>query len=259
MYRKYKAKGWYAMDARRILIADGTEDFRLALTEALQGTYCVRSCKDGQKALSLLKSYKPDILVLDLFLPGIDGISLLHAATESGIRPLVLATGKFFSDYMMDSLVQFGVEYVLTKPCDLRCTIARIHDLTQRIHQPVITQPDPLNHISTLLVTLGVPVNYHGYNYLREAILRVAQKPDQAITKELYPDIAKMFGNGLSHKSVEHSIRNAIERAWLMRDDNIWQQYFPAANYGKTKRPTNGQFIHALADKLQLHRFEKTG
>ena len=247
------------MDARKILIADGTEDFRVALADALQGTYYVRSCTNGQDALSQLKSYRPDILVLDLFLPGMDGISLLHAATESGICPLVLATGKFFSDYMMDSLVQLGVEYLLTKPCDLRSTIARIHDLTQRIHQPVICQPDPLNQVSAQLITLGIPVNYHGYGFLREAILRIAQKPDQGITKELYPAIAKMFGNNINEKNVERSIRNAIEQAWKVRDDQIWQQYFPRGKDGQIKRPTNGQFIYALADSLHLHRSTKTG
>ena len=188
-----------------------------------------------------------------------DGISLLHAATESGICPLVLATGKFFSDYMMDSLVQLGVEYLLTKPCDLRSTIARIHDLTQRIHQPVICQPDPLNQVSAQLITLGIPVNYHGYGFLREAILRIAQKPDQGITKELYPAIAKMFGNNINEKNVERSIRNAIEQAWKVRDDQIWQQYFPRGKDGQIKRPTNGQFIYALADSLHLHRSAKTG
>lgn len=247
------------MDAHKILIADGSEDFRQALAEALQGTYYVRCCKDGQQTLSLLKTYCPDILILDLFLPGLDGISLLHSAAESGICPLVLATGKFFSDYMMDSLVQLGVEYLLTKPCDLRSTIDRIHDLSQRIHKPLITQPDPRNFITTSLITLGIPVNYHGYGYLRECIVRIAQKPDQGITKELYPAIAKMFGNGLTDKNIERSIRNAIEQAWKMRDDQIWQQYFPLRKDGQIKKPTNSQFIYALADSLRLYHSEKTG
>lgn len=240
------------MDARKVLIADGTEDFRLALAEALQNTYFVRSCKDGQEALALLKSYSPDILVLDLMLPGMDGISLLHEAAECGIHPMVLVTGKFFTDYMTEALVQLGVEYVLTKPCDLRSTIARIHDLNQRIHQPLIGRPDPRNHISSVLISLGVPVKYNGYPYLREAILLIAQKRDMGITKELYPAIAKTFGNGQTAQNVERSIRNAIERAWYDRDERIWQQYFPAGRNGTVDRPSNSRFIHALADSLQL-------
>lgn len=247
------------MDARKVLIADRTEDFRLALAEALQNTYFVRSCKDGQEALALLKSYSPDILVLDLMLPGMDGISLLHEAAECGIRPMVLATGKFFTDYMTEALVQLGVEYVLTKPCDLRSTIARIHDLSQRIRRPLISRPDPRNHISSQLIALGVPVKYHGYPYLREAILLIAQKREMGITKELYPAIAKTFGNGLTAQNVERSIRNAIERAWRDRDERIWQLYFPAGRNGAVEKPSNSRFIHALADSLQLQQSANIG
>lgn len=244
------------MDARKILIAEGSEDFRLALTEALQGIHYVHSCSNGQEALTLLQNFCPDILVLDLMLPGIDGISLLYTAADSGLCPLVLATGKFFSDYMMDSLEKLGVEYVLTKPCDLRSTIARIHDLTQRIHQPLLAKPDPRNHISNVLMALGIPVNFHGYAYLREAVLLVARDRDQAITKELYPTIAKMFGNKIIGQNVERSIRNAIEHAWNTRDDSVWQIYFPREI---DKKPSNGQFIHALADSLNLQTSVKIG
>lgn len=242
------------MDARKILIAEGSEDFRLALAEALQGVYYVRSCQDGQEALSLLKSYSPDILVLDLMLPGMDGISLLHEAAESGSCPMVLATGRFFSDYMTEALVQLGVEYVLTKPCDLRSTIARIHDLSHRIRQPLISLPDPRNHISSLLIALGVPVKYRGYPYLREAILLIARKRDQSITKELYPTVAKIFDNRVDGQNVERAIRNAIDKAWANRDDRIWQMYFPPGRDGTISKPSNSQFIHALADSLQLQQ-----
>ena len=231
------------MDARKILIAESSEDFRLALAEALQGVYYVRSCQNGQEALSLLKSYCPDILVLDLMLPGMDGISLLHEAAESGSCPMVLATGRFFSDYMTEALVQLGVEYVLTKPCDLRSTIARIHDLSHRIRQPLISQPDPRNHISSLLIALGVPVKYRGYPYLREAILLIARKRDQSITKELYPTVAKIFDNRVDGQNVERAIRNAIDKAWANRDDRIWQMYFPPGRDGEISKPSNSQFI----------------
>lgn len=247
------------MDARKVLVADGTDDFRLALEEALQGAYYVRSCKDGQEALSLLKRYSPDILVLDLMLPGLDGISLLHAAAESGIFPMVLATARFFSDYMTEALTQLGVEYVLVKPCNLRSTIDRINDLSHRIRQPVISQPDPRSHVSALLVTLGVPVKYNGYAYLREAILLIAKNRNQAITKELYPAVAAIFGNGLEGQNVERSIRNAIEKAWNNRDERIWQMYFAPGRDGTDFKPSNAQFIHALADSLQLKQSRKTG
>ena len=75
------------MDARKLLIADGNEEFRRALAAELQGAYHVRCCDDGKEALSLLRSFAPDVLVLDLMLPGLDGISLLQSAAASGLVP----------------------------------------------------------------------------------------------------------------------------------------------------------------------------
>ena len=247
------------MDTRKILIADGTDEFREALTEALQGSYYVRSCKDGQEALSLLRSFSPDILVLDLFLPGLDGISLLHSAAAAGIFPMVLATGRFISDYMTDALGQLGVEYIMLKPCNLRGTIDRIQDLSRRIRQPVISQPDPRSQITSLLVLLGVPAKFDGYAYLREAVLMIARKRGMAITKELYPAVASLCRTGVDGKNVERSIRNAIEKAWANRDDRIWQMYFAPGRDGTIPKPSNSQFIHALADSLQLQQERKIG
>lgn len=247
------------MDVRKILIADGTDEFREALTEALQGAYHVCSCKDGLEARSLLRSYRPDILVLDLFLPGLDGISLLHSAIEADICPMVLATGRFISDYMTDALSRLGVEYIMRKPCDLRGTIDRIQDLAHRIHPSVISHPDPRNQITSLLVLLGVPANFDGYSYLREAVLLIGENRNMSITKELYPAVANLFTTGVDGKNVERSMRNAIERAWTNRDDRIWQMYFSPGRDGMIPKPSNSQFIHALADSLQMHQEQKIG
>lgn len=240
------------MDARKLLIADGTEEFRLALAEALQGAYYVRCCQDGQEALALLRSFRPDILVLDLMLPGLDGISLLQAAVSSGICPMVLATTRFRNDYIYEASDRLGVGYLMVKPCDIRATVARIGDLSQRIRQPLVSQPDPRTHVSNLLLSLGIPTKLRGYAYLREAILLIVQKPDQSITKELYPTVASLCGD--RGKNIERAIRSAIEKAWNQRDDRIWQMYFPPGPDGIISRPTNAAFISRLADSLLLQK-----
>jgi two-component system response regulator (stage 0 sporulation protein A) len=155
--------------------------------------------------------------------------------------------------------VKLGVEYVMTKPCDLRATVERIHDLSFRIRQPLISVPDPRNQVSAILSTLGIPAKYKGYGYLREAILCIARQPDQGITKELYPTIAAMFGSQVTGQNVERSIRNAIEQAWLRRDDRIWKMYFTPDRNGEIPKPSNSDFIHTLADTLQLSQAAITG
>lgn len=239
------------MDVLKLLIADANEEFRLALAEALQGAYYVRCCQTGKEALELLRSYSPDVLVLDLMLPELDGISLLQAAVAAGIRPMVLATTPFLNPYVLESSEKLGVGYMMRKPCDIRATVARISDLSQRLLPPLITQPDPRTHVSNLLVSLGIPTKLHGYAYLREAILLMAKDPGQSITKELYPRVSALCR--CEPKHVERSSRNAIESAWAHRDDRIWQLYFPPGPDGIIPRPSNGAFISRLADCLRLN------
>lgn len=245
------------MDGRTLLIADSSEEFRLALSEALQGTYCVRACGNGPEALSLLRSFSPDILVLDLGLPGLDGISLLQSAAESGICPMVLASSLFISPYIVDAVSRFGVEYLMCRPCDIRGTVERIGDLSQRLQPQLISRPTPMTHISNLLLGLGLRSNLDGYSYLREAVLLMARQPDIAITKELYPAVASQFG--VTWRNVEHSMRTAIEKAWACRDDQIWRMYFSPGPDGSIPRPANTLFISRLADSLLLRQEQQVG
>lgn len=238
------------MEVRKLLIAEGTEEFRLALADALKGKYYVRSCREGNEAKELLHSFGPDILVLDLMLPGLDGISLLEQTADAGIRPMVLATTRLMSDYVVDSLERLGVGYVMLKPCDLKSTVDRITDLNQRLRQPLLTLPDPRTHVSNILLALGIPTKLRGYGYLREAVLLMARNPGQSITKELYPAVGARCSCAGTH--VERSIRSAIAAAWNHRDEQIWRSYFPPDGDGNLQRPTNAAFICRLADSLQL-------
>lgn len=238
------------MDALKLLIADDNEDFRQALADALQGAYFVRTCRTGRETLSLLHSYRPDVLVLNLMLPEMDGISLLENAARSGIRPMVLATTRLDNDYVIESVSRLGVEYLMRRPCDIPSTVARIRDLSRRLNPPLITAPDPMAQVSNLLLSLSVPTRLSGYALAREAILLKARNPKYAITKELYPAVADVCGCERDH--VERCIRTAINIAWKHRDDRIWQLYFHPEPDGTIRRPTNGAFISRLADSLQL-------
>ena len=240
------------MESRKLLVADGSEEFRTALAQVLQKNYHVRVCADGQETLSLLRSFRPDILILDLMMPGLDGISLLHAASAENICPVVLATCRFMTEYIADSIVKLGISYVMIKPCDLQAMADRIQDLTQRIHPAVISRPDPRAVVSNLLTSLGIPTSLRGYAYLREAILLMSRDPNQTITKELYPAVAALCH--CNSQQAERSIRSAIKRGWELRDDRVWQQYFPPNAAGTISRPSNGQFICRLADSLTLNQ-----
>lgn len=257
-YRIRKRKGeTIAMDKLRLLIAEGSEEFRIALADALRGVYHVRQCAEGNEAMALLQSFQPDVMVLDLMLPGLDGITLLQRAVDAGIRPTVLATTRFVNDYVMDSVDRLAVGYLMVKPCDVRATIERLGDLSSRIRKPQLTRPEPRTHVSNLLLSLGVPTKLRGYSYLREAILLWQRDPGQSITKELYPAVAELCGCASVH--VERSIRSAITAAWSHREEHLWRMFFPADASGDIPKPSNGTFIARLADCLRTDYFADGG
>lgn len=241
------------MEARRLLIADGTEEFVFALAAALQGVYELRTCRTGTEALELVRTYRPDVMVLDLMLPGLDGISLLQSEPVQELRPIVLAVSRFVSDYMVESIEQLGVGYLMLKPCDIKATVARIGDLTQRIKSPTVIPTDNKTRITNALLTLGIPTKLRGYAYIREAVEVMALRPSLSITKELYPTVGQRCD--ASPENVERSIRGAINSAWKNRDDQVWRMYF-GANPGQPLRcPTNAAFISRLADGLAQSQF----
>lgn len=236
------------MDKRKLLIAEGTEEFRLALADMLRGSFQIRQCADGNQAQALIRSFRPDVMVLDLMLPGLDGISLLRWAVGEGHRPIVLATTRFVSDYVLESVNKLGVGYLMVKPCDIRATAARVCDLSARIRPAQTPMPDARSQAANLLLLLGVSTKLRGYAYLRESIVLMAKAPDQSITKELYPEVAKRCGCAAMH--VERCARSAIAAAWENRDEQMWRLYFAPDSSGVITRPTNGEFISRLAGAL---------
>lgn len=244
------------METISILIADSSEEFRSTLTNALQGNYRIFSCRSGKEALDFTLETPPDILILDLMLPELDGISLLQLIFASGIRPLVLATTKLYNDYVVDATVKLGVEYLMIKPCDIRAIVGRVKDLSNSLSKPILSAPDRRTHVSNLLVSLGVSTKLRGYSYLREAVLYMADNPMASVTKELYPAVARRFG--CSGSQVERAIRNAIQGAWSQHPGGAWFQIFQSDAQGTVPRPSNSSFISCLADRICLDQMEIT-
>lgn len=237
------------MNAPKLLIADSAEDFALALRNTLLNTYQVRIARDGKEAQQMLQSFQPDILVLDLILPNLDGITLLQNAASSGNCPKVLAMSGFFSEYVVQSLTELGVGYIMRKPCQVSAVAARIRDLNTRIHPPRSEHPEPRIQTARMLTEMGFKAKWDGYRYLKEAVALSLHQVNPSMTKELYPAIAAACDS--RSDLVERSIRSAIETAWLHRDNRVWRQYFTAGADGSVPRPTNADFIARLAEIIR--------
>ena len=230
---------------RKLLIADCSEDYRTALANALTGQYHVLCCRTGTEALELLRREKPDIFVLDLMLPELDGLTLLERACSEGIRPMVLAATPILTGYVYSCAQRLGIEYLIRKPCEIDAIASRVKDLSQRL---ATLQPksDPAVSVTDLLLSLSFSTKHNGFAYLREAILLIAKNPSQSVTKVLYPAVAHIFG--CQKENVERSIRTALDSAWERGDRQLWNRYFPDAAY----RPSNAVFISRIAEALLL-------
>ena len=238
------------MQMQTLLIADGSETFAAKLMEALRSSYHIRVCNDGYTALEQLREKKPDVLILDLLLPGLDGISLLYAAATEGLLNHVLGLTRFSSSYVLESAERLGVSYLMMKPCEPEAVAARLKDLTKSARADPLVQPDMRATVSNVLLTLRIPTKLRGYVCAREAILYLMREPGMSVTKELYPAVAALCDG--TPAQVERAIRGAIHAGWIQGAGETWSQFFRPRSDGKIHKPSNGEFLSRIADYLQL-------
>lgn len=244
------------MDKPKLLIVDNQEEFRMILAETLQGNFRICQAGNGKEAIALLEDFRPDVLVLDLFLPELDGISLLQWVQEHQLSPGVLVLTRFWNEYMERSIGRMKVDYVMYKPCSLRAVTERVKDILRKEQGRKQIEAASRAAVTGFLLELGVPAQLDGYDYLQKAIPIYASNPSQALTKELYCAVGENCR--ASAIQVERSIRTATKSAWARRDESVWRQYFPAEGARAHRCPTNGEFISRLAGYLTLKVMEKT-
>ncbi len=239
------------ISVKKLLIADSNEDFRIALAQRLEGSYQLLLCGEGNETLKLLRSFQPDLLVLDMELPGLDGVSLIQWAAEEGICPVILATSQYDSPYAVERMKTLGVAYLMRKPCNLRAVAQRLADLAQAPGLCADPLPaDTATRVTNLLLELGVHSKRRGFQCLIAAATEMVREPTQQITKSLYPKVAVACDGNC--KQVERAMRAAIEEAWNHRDREVWCSRLPLEISGSAKRPSNGAFICAVASRIAL-------
>lgn len=229
-----------------LMLVDSSEDFRLTLLEKLKGSYKVYSFQDGNDARKAAPQLNPHIIVLDLMLTGIDGLTLLQQLREENILPMVLALTRLHNEYVIDAAIELGIEYIMRKPCDPAAVVARIHDLSKRLN-PIQNQ-DPESIIRSILNQLGISTRHRGYEYLLDAALMMDEHPNISLTKDLYPHVGAKYDSTAT--TVERSIRSALNVAWEKNPSEVWKEYSPVNEYGIMQRPSNGYFLAKLLEKL---------
>lgn len=257
----------------KILIADDNKDFCVILNEYLttQPDFeVVGIAKDGLEVIDLIESKFPDVVILDIIMPHLDGLGVLEKLNSMQMEkiPKIIVLSAVGQDKITQKALTLGAEYYVVKPFDMEVFSKRIRECfgmgsneNERknyiqplgVTVPIATTPRELESaITNIIHEIGVPAHIKGYIYLREAITMVVNNMEllSAITKELYPSISRKFNTTPSR--VERAIRHAIEVAWGRGRIDVINNLFGYTIHNVKGKPTNSEFIAMIADKIRI-------
>lgn len=255
-----------------VIIVDDNEKVIENIDSALSKDTAIQiigKAKNGQEAYELIRKSTPDVVILDLIMPKMDGLSLMNKVNDDGAMikmPFFIITSAISNENVIQDAFGYGAGYYLLKPFETNMIADRVKGVksyNKRISETkkIIGAGEDRKHfmerniendVTSIIHDVGVPAHIKGYQYLREAIIMSVNDNEMlnSITKILYPSIAKKFQTTSSR--VERAIRHAIEVAWNRgRMDTIDELFGYTINAEKGK-PTNSEFIALIADKIRL-------
>jgi len=250
------------MDKIKLMLADDNLTLRDSLTayfSAQSDISLTRPAANGVEALELIESEQPDVLLLDIIMPKLDGMAVLRELSQRPVRPHIIMLTALRSDEVISRSMELGAAYYIVKPADPREIHQQILAVTDRAPAIKAVAPDsplsayarwsPDERVANLFLSIGIPAHIKGYQYLREAVRMVIEDRDviNRITKELYPGIARRYGT--SSSKVERAMRHAIEVAWNRGRIDATNQLLGVTLFNERDKPTNGEFISLIAEK----------
>ncbi len=258
-----------------VTIADDNKDFTKLISKYLneqEDMEVVGVANDGKDAVDLILLKEPDVALLDVIMPQLDGIGVLEKVNSSNVKNktsfiMLSAVGQ---DTITQKAIMLGAEYYIVKPFDLETLAKRIREVVNGITIPenrnmikevkspyIITSQFKKKEnleaeITNVIHEVGVPAHIKGYQYLREAITLAVNDIEviNSVTKLLYPTLAKKYKTTPSR--VERAIRHAIEVAWTRGQMDFNNSMFGNTISASKGKPTNSEFIAMIADKLRL-------
>ncbi len=251
-----------------VLIADDNQEYASAAENYLKkdsDIEVIGCAYDGAEALEMIKMCKPDVLLLDIVMPNIDGIGVLERLQHMQDSPAVIVITSAAKESIAQQCFALGASYFIAKPVEFEGLIQRIKMFgTASSERGNKTEkefaangvsrnlPDMETLVTDIIHEIGIPAHIKGYQYLRYAIMMVVDNLEiiNSITKELYPSVAKKYATTPSR--VERAIRHAIEVAWDRGDMEVLNSFFGYTIANSKGKPTNSEFIAMIADKLRL-------
>ena len=234
------------------------------ICKSLNGSdFHILACvNDGISATQAIVNLQPDVIVLDLILPSLDGFGVLEFISKKVVnkKPNIIVASALTSDGFVSKAFELGADDFIAKPFAVESLKSHLENFNSKDN--ILRMPKgPKSKIklveetiTNIFLSIGIPAHIKGYQYLREAILLTYENPNliNNITKELYPSVAQIFETTAS--KVERAIRHAIEIAWNKGKIENINMLFGYKVYTQNDRPTNSEFIALIADKMILEQ-----
>lgn len=249
------------MAKKSVFILQDTKEYIEQIKGFFNGTdefEVVGSATDGISAIPMIAEKKPQYLILELVLPGYDGLMVINKVREADKNIKIMVLSAICRDEIVSRAMSLGADYFIAKPCELGVVKQRLLEMTEKSVERVLIENSKRERldekISKIFINVGIPPHIKGYSFLREGVKMAVAEPDiiNNITKKLYPRIGEKFETTPS--KVERAIRHAIEVAWNRgRIDSI-NNILGVRAYVGAEKPTNGEFIALVADKMLLEK-----
>ncbi len=255
------------MSRIRCFVVDDNQDVREEIKELLEkcdDTELVGEAKDGVEAITKIPSAQPDVVILDLIMPVLDGYGVLEFFKNDRNKPKFLIYSALSTDDGVSRAFAQGADDFVAKPCQKEMLKKHIFNLvasklTDKF--AMLEKADARNNyrvktlderITSVFHIVGIPAHIKGYQFLREGIKMAIENPSiiNSITKQLYPSIAEKYDTTPS--KVERAIRHAIEVSWNRGKIENINSLFGLKIYASREKPTNGEFIALVADKMLI-------
>ncbi|WP_054949531.1 sporulation transcription factor Spo0A [Numidum massiliense] len=251
------------MQTIQVALADDNKEFAELMCTFIseqEDMEIVGVAYNGNDVLDLVRSTQPDVLILDIIMPHLDGLGVLEKMKTLTLNPApkVIMLTAFGHETITQRAVELGASYYILKPFDMDALIARVRQTLSspfsRKKMPDMPKKDYNldSNITSIIHEVGVPAHIKGYMYLRDAIAMVYNDVEilGSITKVLYPSIADKYKTTPSR--VERAIRHAIEVAWNRGNVDSISALFGYTVSASKAKPTNSEFIAMIADKLRV-------
>lgn len=243
-----------------ILLADDNKDFVNILNEYLSSVddfFISGVANNGIDALNMIEDKKPDVVILDIVMPKLDGLGVLQRANLMSKKPQFIVLSAIGQDKTVQMALSLGADFFIEKPFDIDDLVLRIKQLQsfkrcsniKSVQLTPTAENNVKQQVEETLKGLGVPEHLKGYHYLKSAIRLVLEDLTamNSIYKKVYANVADSFST--TPNRVERAIRNAIEITWNKGNLGTINTIFPFEDSNKL-RPTNSEFILKIVDQI---------